>query len=276
VLALANPGLDGLPYAASTLWAAVQYLGGHERAPAHRHAAGALRFVLEGEGVWTTVDGDACDMHPGDVVLTPRWNWHDHCNSRDEPMIWFDGLDIPLVNALDASFFELSPTPEPQPVEGDHNRSQRLHGWAGLRPVGLEETKSGASPLLAYRWSETDRALASLVAESGGAAAVEFINPATGSSALPTLGCSMIRVPAQAASRPHRQVGHRVLVVFRGQGSSMIDEVEFRWGPHDMFVVPSWSVVEHRADADSDLFVLSDDPVVRALGLFREAWTEGV
>ena len=85
----------------------------------------------------------------------------------------------------------------------------------------------------------------------------------------------MMRVPAGAASRPHRQVGHRVIVVFKGQGSSTIDDVEFAWGPHDMFVVPSWCVVEHRADVDSDLFVLSDEPVIRALGLFREAWTDG-
>jgi gentisate 1,2-dioxygenase len=274
VLALANPGLDGLPYAASTLWAAVQYLGGHERAPAHRHTAGALRFVLEGEGVWTTVDGDACDMRPGDVVLTPRWNWHDHCNGRDEPMLWFDGLDIPLVNALDASFFELSPTPDPQPIVGDHNRSQRLYGWAGLRPVGFGETKSGASPLLGYRWEETDRALTSLTGESGTTAAVEFTNPATGASALPTLGCSMLRVLAGAATRSERQVGHRVVVVFRGRGHSMVGGVEFTWGPHDMFVVPSWCLVEHRAEVDSDLFVLSDEPVIRALGLFRQAWAD--
>jgi gentisate 1,2-dioxygenase len=274
VLALANPGLGGLPYAASTLWAAVQYLGGHERAPAHRHTAGALRFVLEGEGVWTTVDGDACDMRPGDVVLTPRWNWHDHCNGRDEPMLWFDGLDIPLVNALDASFFELSPTPEPQLIEGDHNRSQRLYGWAGLRPVGFPDTRSDASPLLSYRWEETDRALASLVGESAGAAAVEFTNPATGASALPTLGASMHRILAQATSRPHRQVGHRVIVVYRGHGTSTVGDLELTWGPHDMFVVPSWYLVRHRAQVDSDLFVLSDEPVIRTLGLFRQEWID--
>ena len=106
VLSLSNPGLNGLPFATPTLWGAVQYLNPHESAPAHRHTAAAIRFVLEGDGVWTTVNGDACDMHPGDLVLTPAWTWHDHCNDGDKTMIWFDGLDLPLVNAIDAMFYE--------------------------------------------------------------------------------------------------------------------------------------------------------------------------
>ena len=87
VLALANPGLKGLPFTSTTLWGALQYLGPHESAPAHRHTPSAIRFVLTGSGVYTTVNGDACDMEPGDLVLTPIWNWHDHNNRSDEPMI---------------------------------------------------------------------------------------------------------------------------------------------------------------------------------------------
>ena len=93
VLALSNPGLGGAPYATPTLWGAIQALGARERAPAHRHTASAIRFVLEGEGVWTTVDGDACRMAPGDLVLTPAWTFHDHTNGGDETMLWFDGLE---------------------------------------------------------------------------------------------------------------------------------------------------------------------------------------
>ena len=67
VLALANPGLAGLPYTSSTLWGAIQYLGPGEAAPAHRHTPSAIRFVMVGSGVYTTVNGDACDMEPGDL-----------------------------------------------------------------------------------------------------------------------------------------------------------------------------------------------------------------
>jgi gentisate 1,2-dioxygenase len=106
VLSLTHPDLGGLPFATPTLWAAVQFLGAGELAPAHRHTPAALRFVLEGSGVWTLVNGDPIHMAPGDLVLTPSWTWHEHHNPGAGPMIWFDGLDLPLVQSLDAIFFE--------------------------------------------------------------------------------------------------------------------------------------------------------------------------
>src|SRR6266487_487118 len=144
VLSLANPGLDGAPYATSTLWGAVQYLNPGEHAAAHRHTPGAIRFVLEGDGVSTTVDGDACDMHPGDLVLTPSWNWHDHNSSSERSMIWFDGLDMPTVNALDAVFFEQYPDELLQPVRA-RNRSERRYPSKGLLPAGTS-ARPGREP----------------------------------------------------------------------------------------------------------------------------------
>ena len=129
-IALANPGLGGRPYATPTIWGALQHLGPRESAPAHRHMANAVRFVLEGQGVWTTVDGDACDMEPGDLVLTPAWTFHDHANTTDAPMRWFDGLDLPLANYLDVIFYETPPALAP-PVE-HHNRSEELWSTAGV------------------------------------------------------------------------------------------------------------------------------------------------
>ncbi|MGH2376376.1 MAG: cupin domain-containing protein, partial [bacterium] len=78
VLAFANPGLKGLPFTSTTLWGAIQYLGPRESAPAHRHTPSAIRFVMTGAGAYTTVNGDAVEMEPGDLILTPIWNWHDH------------------------------------------------------------------------------------------------------------------------------------------------------------------------------------------------------
>ena len=152
VLALSNPGLGGAPFATSTLWGAIQALGAHESAPAHRHSASAIRFVLEGSGVWTTVDGDACHMHPGDLVLTPAWTFHDHTNDGDEPMIWFDGLDLPIIAALDASFFENHPDLN-QPVRG-FDLSEQMYGAGGRVPYGTTNA-SPHSPLLVYRWKHS-------------------------------------------------------------------------------------------------------------------------
>src|SRR5881392_981541 len=105
-ISLGNPGLTGDPYTTPTLWAAIQYLAPRENAPEHRHSQSAFRFVLEGVGVWTVVDGDPVAMRRGDLLLTAGWRWHEHHNTGAEAMVWLDGLDIPLVSSLDAGFFE--------------------------------------------------------------------------------------------------------------------------------------------------------------------------
>jgi gentisate 1,2-dioxygenase len=292
VLSLGNPGMPGSPYAAGTLWGAIQCLGPGETAPAHRHTAGAIRFVLEGTGVSTTVDGDACDMSPGDLLLTPAWGWHDHTSTGDSRMLWFDGLDLPMVEALDAVFFE--PYPDfRQPVPDDHNRSER-HAPDGPRFVkGAVEAALDPrhSPLLVYRWADTDAELDRLAAGSEQAmASLEYVNPVTGASVLPTLSCSIHRLAAGRSTDPVRRSGNQVFVVYRGSGHSVIDGTRFDWEAGDMFVVPSWSAVEHHAGGPhaggpaaaeggagqpGDLFSLGDAPVLRALGIYREAVLEG-
>ena len=108
-ISLGNPGLTGDPYTTPTLWAAIQYLAPREDAPEHRHTQSAFRFVLEGEGVWTVVDGDPVAMRRGDLLLTPGWAFHGHQNVSDTPMAWLDGLDIPLVAETDQGFCEFGP-----------------------------------------------------------------------------------------------------------------------------------------------------------------------
>ncbi|MGY1640930.1 cupin domain-containing protein [Geodermatophilus sp. SYSU D00703] len=274
VLSLQNPGLGGRPYAAGTLWGALQCLGPRETAPAHRHTPGAIRWVLEGEGVWTTVDGDACDMHPGDLVLTPSWNWHDHVNGGDSEMFWFDGLDLPMVEALDAVFFEPYPgAGESQPQPAEHNLSERAHppGTRYVQGAVDGPLTPAPSPLLVYRWADTAAELDRLAAASDEPViGLEYVNPTTGASVLPTLGCSVLRVRAGGHGAAVRRSGNALFVAFQGAGSTVIDGQRFDWSPGDVFVAPSWSAVEHAADADSVLFQLTDAPVLRALGIYRE------
>ena len=264
-IALANPGLGGRPYATPTIWGALQHLGPHESAPAHRHMANAVRFVLDGEGVWTTVDGDACDMEPGDLVLTPAWTFHDHANTTDSPMRWFDGLDLPLSNYLDVIFYENHPDLA-QPVE-DRNRSEQQWATAGVQVRGATRSAHG-SPLLRYRWDQTDAALAAATADSP-SATIDFVDPSTGGPPLATLGCSMTRMLAGTSLPPSRRVGSSIVVVFRGRGHSTLNGERVGWGPFDMIAVPSWCEVSHSADEDTDLFVIDDAPVIKALGFGR-------
>jgi len=271
VLSLANPGLAGLPYATSTLWGAVQYLNAGEHAPAHRHTPAAVRFILRGDGIYTTVNGDACDMHPGDLVLTPSWNWHDHHSSAEEPVVWFDGLDIPTVRALDAVFFENYPDEKLQAVNGAHNHSERLFAGRGMLPRGAGEQPRRHSPLLVYRRADIDAALAAMLEECGGPmVSLDFVDPTSGRSVMPTMGCEMHRLVPAMRTRPLRKVGSSVVVVYQGAGSSVIDGELFEWSEGDMLAIPSWAIVEHEASKPTDLFAITDAPVLKALGLYRE------
>jgi gentisate 1,2-dioxygenase len=272
VLAFANPGLGGLPFTSTTLWGAYQYLGPRENAPAHRHTASAIRFVVSGTGAYTTVDGDACDMEAGDLVLTPNWTWHDHNNDSDQPMIWFDGLDLPLATTLESIFFENHPDSR-QPVAA-HNQSADLFGGAGLRELGAT-SGDGYSPLLRYRWAETDRTLEALHRRRGGPiASLEYTNPVSGAPVVPTLSCEMHRVYPGERSPTRRRTGSSVYVVFHGHGRTVISGQAFEWGPGDVFVTPSWAEVDHEATGVADLFAVTDRPVLQALHLYREQVSE--
>ncbi|HVB23880.1 MAG TPA: cupin domain-containing protein [Ktedonobacteraceae bacterium] len=268
VLALANPGLKGLPFTSTTLWGAFQYLGPHESAPAHRHTPNAIRFVLSGSGVFTTVNGDACDMEQGDLILTPNWNWHDHNNQSDNPMVWFDGLDLPLLTTLESIFFENHPD-QLQRVQG-RNLSEQGFTGVGLREMGVNSPVAH-SPLLRYRWQETERMLESLHQVRGGSMiSLEFVNPLTGGPAVNTFACEMHRLYPGERTPSRRKTGSSVYVVYQGSGRSVINGVLYEWGPGDSFVTPSWASVDHEVFERADLFAISDRPILQGLHLYRE------
>jgi gentisate 1,2-dioxygenase len=285
-MALANPALRPLPYATPTLWAALQYLGPGEVAPSHRHSQGAFRFVLEGEGAWTVVDGDPVAMRPGDLLLTPGMAWHEHHNSGTGPMVWLDGLDIPLVRELDAGFFEPGADTLAERATPPRSRSERLWGHAGLRPLALGEQGedtwplAGRSPLVVYRWEETDAALAAQAELASAADAatlgpghvgVRFVNPATGRDALPTMRLEVHRLAADGRIPPARHVGSAVWQVLHGAGTVEVDGLATTLAVHDAVAVPSWARCTFSSAEGMDLVVVSDAPVYEALHLDRSA-----
>jgi gentisate 1,2-dioxygenase len=122
---------------------------------------------------------------------------------------------------------------------------------------------------MVYRWADTSAQLDRLAAASDEPLlSVEYADPETGASVMPTLACSAQRI--RGRSLPVRHTGNAVHVVFSGHGSSVIEGQRFDWGPGDMFAVPSWAAAEHASDEQAEVFVLSDAPVLRALGLYRE------
>ncbi|WP_245266925.1 cupin domain-containing protein [Saccharomonospora piscinae] len=276
-IALANPGLSGHAYATPTLWAAIQYLGPKETAPEHRHAQNAFRFVVEGEGVWTVVDGDPVRMSRGDFLLTPGWHFHGHHNETDSPMAWLDGLDIPFAHYADSGFFEFGADRVTDESTPDYSRSERLWCHPGLRPLsGLRDTVS--SPIAAYRWEHTDAALSQqlLLEDEGrpatveqGHAAVRYVNPTTGGDVMPTLRAQFHRLRAGTALATRREVGSSVFQVFEGRGQVVLDGTEHELAKGDLFVVPSWAAWSLRAEDQFDLFRFSDAPIMERLHLNR-------
>jgi gentisate 1,2-dioxygenase len=280
-IALANPSLGGKPYATPTLWAAIQYLMPGEDAPEHRHTQHAFRFVVEGEGVWTVVGGDPVRMSRGDFLPQSGWNWHAHHNAATRPMAWIDGLDIPFSYVTESQFFEfgrdkLAPAEMSTP---ERSRSERLWGYPGLRPASQPDALP-ATPLLAYRWADTDRALAEQLAleQEGhavtlgpGHAAVRFTNPTSGRDVLPTIRTEMHRLRAGARTRTWREVGSSVYQVFDGRGTVRVGERSWTVARGDMFVVPSWQPFSAQADGDAalDLFRFGDAPIFEALHAHR-------
>ncbi|MEL7977977.1 cupin domain-containing protein [Isoptericola sp. F-RaC21] len=276
-IGLANPGLAPTAYATPTLWCAIQWLGPFETAPEHRHAQNAFRFVVEGEGVWTVVNGDPVRMSRGDLLLTPGWNFHGHHNDTDQPMAWIDGLDVPFVHDVDFGFFEFGSERVTDEASPRISRSERLWAHPGLTPLSSQESQV-STPIGAYRWEHTDAALREQLAleDEGhpatieqGHAAIKYTNPTNGGDVLPTIRCEFHRLRAGARTATRREVGSSVWQVFEGGGTVVLDGERRDLVKGDLFVLPSWTAWSLEAESEFDLFRFSDAPIVERLHFQR-------
>ncbi|ABQ69409.1 gentisate 1,2-dioxygenase [Rhizorhabdus wittichii DC-6] len=271
VLILENPGLRGKASITQSLYAGLQLILPGEVAPAHRHTQCALRFIVEGEGAHTTVSGERTIMHPGDFVLTPNWTWHDHGNESDAPMVWLDGLDIPIVAFLDAGFAEAGNADSQPTVRPDGDAEARFGGT--LLPVDWRAS-SRNSPVLNYPYARSRETLHRLErngeADASHGYKLRYVNPADGGWPMPTIGAFIQFLPGGFRTAPYRSTDSTVYAVVEGHGESIVGDRRIRWKPRDIFVAPSWQWQEHAASGDAVLFSFSDRPVQEGLGLWRE------
>jgi gentisate 1,2-dioxygenase len=271
IIRLQNPGLDS-ETASYTMNVAIQLLLPGEVARTHRHTASAFRFFLRG-GAYTNVGGEKHEMAPGDLVLTPWMEWHDHGNEGDEAAMWMDGLDYPLVRLLDAMIYEYADEVQ-QPTDRT-GTSDRRFGSPGVRPSWDAQSTERHS-LIHYRYEDTYAALTAL-AEAGDVsefddAIVDYVNPANGKSVFPTIGCSMQMIRPGVRTRNHRHTGSIVYHAFEGEGSIVINGETYEYATGDFVIVPPWAWHEHVNEGSSPaiLFSVHDLPALRALGLYWE------
>jgi gentisate 1,2-dioxygenase len=229
-LRLANPGL---PYGTThTFWASIQVILPGEVAGAHRHTASAFRFIMQGSGATTTVEGERFPMNEGDLVLTPSWTWHDHEHRGTEPMIWLDVLDISLMHSMHATFFDPYES-EVQPVVSDPKQSKLVYPYRRAQDELLQ------------------RETVNYPGMSTMAMSLHKLRPGT-------------RRPAQ------RHTGSKLYYVFRGRGSSVVEGTTYDWNQGDFLAIPPWSWHEHATGAEAILFEVNDTPAMKALGYYRE------
>jgi gentisate 1,2-dioxygenase len=276
VVYLENPGRSDVVAAVGWLYSGLQVMKPGECASSHRHSASALRFIMEGSGAFTNVDGHKMTLGANDFVLTPNGTWHEHGVSDDGTIcIWQDGLDIPLMNALEANFYEVHPDLN-QAVSYPVDDAVATWGNPGLRPWGSDWNKR-YSPLLKYEWGPTYEALQNYARVTDGTpydgVLMEYVNPDTGGPVMMTIGAQMQMLRPGERTRAHRQTGSFVYQCCKGQGWSIINGRRFDWQERDIFVVPAWMYHEHANASETEdacLFAFHDLPVMRALGLYRE------
>jgi gentisate 1,2-dioxygenase len=271
VLILENPAFAGDSRITQSLYAGLQLILPGEVARTHRHTAAALRLVIEGRGAYTAVDGERTTMTPGDFILTPSWTYHDHGNPGDTPVVWMDGLDIPIVNMFDSGFAEHHPDPI-QPVVRNEGDSQIRYG-SGLMPIEYAPQRK-SSPLFTYPYARSRETLDLLY--RGGplhqnhGIKLQFTNPATGGYPMPTLAAFIQFLPRGFHGVPYRSTDGTVFCIVEGRGKTTVGDTSLTWEPHDIFVAPSWHWVSHEAEEDAVVFSFSDRPVQKALGFWRE------
>jgi len=270
VLVLANPGfgLDKMQ-ASAAMYLGMQLLMPGEWAPSHRHTPNAVRMIVEGEGAYTTVDGEKCPMSRGDLILTPTGLWHEHGHDGTDPVIWLDVLDLPLVYYMEASYHVNGDRQTIRPGRGD---KQYAHG--GLVPSQVFERSHKAYPMLRYAWTDAKAALETLAVDLPDLEQVQitYTNPETGNDAENILGfyALMLR-PGQSLRLPARSPA-QVFHVIEGSVQADIVASHFKLVEADTCCSPGYESVTLRnlqADKASFIFIADESPLHRKLGVYE-------
>jgi gentisate 1,2-dioxygenase len=271
VLILENPGARGQSCITNSLYAGLQLILPGEVAPAHRHSQSALRLVLEGEGAYTAVDGERTTMRRGDFIITPSNTWHDHGNPGDQPVVWLDGLDIPLVRFFDAGFAEKSSVDSQQEARPEGDALARY--GRNMVPIDFVQRASEPTKVFVYPYTQTREALLGIARQPADphlGHALRYVNPATGASPMPTIGAYARYLPQGFETLAYRSSDSAIFTCLEGRGTVEIGGQSFDFDANDVFVIPSWQPYRLHAKRAAIVFQYSDRPVQQALGLWRE------
>ncbi len=237
-----------------------------ELARAHRHSLAALRFVMEGRGAVTQVNGEPCLMEEGDLVLTPSLAWHEHTHPGNGRMVWFDGLDLPLLHHLETMFFEIFSKESGQVDPAATRPCMAPWSHAVLPPDASE-----GGGRFRYGARRALNALEFATPKSDGSRWLRYADTSSKGPALPTLDCYLASLTRGQPTRPGRSTASAICVVASGAGRSTVGNAEFNWRRNDVFTVPHWQWATHTAESDdARLFFMTDRELLAGMGYLRE------
>ena len=262
VLTLTDQDADG--GTTTNLVTALQILLPGEKARPHRHTMNALRFVIEGNGASTIVDGKDCPMEEGDLVITPGWTWHEHVHRGSAPIIWLDALDAPLHRYLGTDAFEPGPVHDLPNMPDD-----AAFAFPNIVPE-LGDKLPQFSPVFRYPWAAAREAVRAAPKWKDGSRRVRYINPITGGSTMPLMDCYLTQIDRGTETIRFRTTSNAVCLVCEGHGTSRVGEELVSWDAHDVFSLPHGNWITHKANETATLFVVTDRDALRRLGLLME------
>lgn len=271
VLVLCNPGL-GLEnmQVTGSIYIGLQLIQPGETAPNHKHSPSAVRFVVEGEGGFTVVNGEKLPMEKGDLILTPPGLWHEHGHEGKGPVVWLDALDLPLVYGIDASYcIDGEGSQVINKPAGDCTTRYRQ---GGVMPYKALDHKT-KYPLLRFPWKEVRESLKQLatVTPKNELVHLAYINPETGGECLPTLGFSAIMLRPGEEIKMTKRSASAVFHVVEGSGAAQIDDASHNFSEADTLAVPTHAEVTLRNSGSTPtfLFMVDDAPLHRKLGIYE-------
>jgi gentisate 1,2-dioxygenase len=269
VLSLVNPASKSAEDEATirNLSAALQILLPGETARPHRHSMNALRFVLEGSGALTIVDGKPCAMEVGDLILTPAWCWHEHTHRGSGPMIWLDALDVPLHLYLGTAKFQPGPVNEPPVTIPD-----QAFAVANIAPE--LSGASSHSPIFRYPYEAAAAAAAAAPVAADGSRRVRYMNPVTGGCAMAFVDSHLVQLDPNSVTKPFRTSSNAICCVVEGDGETQVGDKRIAWRERDIFTLPQGNWIQHSNSAKtSRLFLVSDRDLMARLGLLNDEYS---
>lgn len=275
---LTNPsyGTHGIKVT-NTIRIAISIYKNGDVARPHMHTPNASRTIISDGGGFTMVEGERIRTRRGDLVFTPNGTWHGHGNLDDQPVIWADTLDWPLMDYLGCVAVRYDDKVATEGAGPEDDFSRRFYGRGGIRPMFAPVHRGGGrnvTPKFLYSGADIRGALADMAGHEGDpydGVQIELVNPMTAGPVFPTLSYRAQLLRSGQTTAPFRHVASQLYFVLEGEGHTEVNGERLAWTKNDFLIVPGHDWRSHTVTGSGDaiLYSVTDAPVMEAVGMYR-------